>query len=85
MNGVPLRRVNQAYVIATSKSVDVSGVKLPETVNDKFFKAAEEGKTGKSEAAFFEERSKVCARPIAVSHVHCLPACALCPLCVSVR
>jgi len=37
LNGVPLRRVNQRYVIATSTEVDISGVKLPETVNDTFF------------------------------------------------
>merc|ERR1719223_1695010 len=34
INGVPLRRVNQAYVIATSTKVDVSGVNLPESVSE---------------------------------------------------
>lgn len=38
MNGVPLRRVNQAYVIVTSVTVDISKVKVPETVNDAYFK-----------------------------------------------
>lgn len=38
VNGVPLRRVNQRYVIATSTKVDVTGVAVPDTVNDAFFK-----------------------------------------------
>merc|ERR1711981_213598 len=37
VNGVPLRRVPQSYVIATKTSVNVSGVKVPDTINDAFF------------------------------------------------
>jgi ribosomal protein L14E/L6E/L27E len=37
VNGVPLRRVNQRYVIATSTKVDVSGVDVS-NIDDSFFK-----------------------------------------------
>merc|ERR1711935_443995 len=57
INGVPLRRVNQAYVIGTSTSVDVSKVDVSK-VDDSFF-----GKSGKSSARksgeeFFKEGEK---------------------------
>merc|ERR1712085_10368 len=36
INGVPLRRVNQSYVIATSTNVDVSGVDVSSFVDAYF-------------------------------------------------
>ncbi|KAI5725497.1 hypothetical protein M8J77_016200 [Diaphorina citri] len=38
LNAMPLRRVHQNYVIATSTQLDISGVKVPEAANDHFFR-----------------------------------------------
>jgi len=54
VNGVPLRRVNQAYVIGTSTSVDVSKIDVSK-INDAFF-AKEATKAGKKE--FFDKDAK---------------------------
>ncbi|XP_052181112.1 60S ribosomal protein L6-like [Diospyros lotus] len=53
INGVPLRRVNQAYVIATSTKVDISGVSV-EKFDDKYFAKQVEKKKKKAEGEFFE-------------------------------
>ncbi|KAG5222982.1 60S ribosomal protein [Salix suchowensis] len=53
INGVPLRRVNQSYVIATSTKVDISGVNV-EKFDDKYFAKKAEKKTKKGEGNFFE-------------------------------
>jgi len=57
VNGVPLRRVNQAYVIATSTTVDISKVPL-DNVNDEFFQRAPKDKSKKDSAEFFKEEKK---------------------------
>lgn len=55
MNGVPLRRVNQAYVIATTTTVDVSGVSSElAKFNDAYFARAKKAK--KSDDEFFAEK-----------------------------
>ncbi|KAI5655910.1 hypothetical protein M9H77_24703 [Catharanthus roseus] len=53
VNGVPLRRVNQKYVIATSTKVDISGVSL-DKFDDKYFAKQVDEKKKKGEGEFFE-------------------------------
>lgn len=53
INGVPLRRVNQSYVIATSTKVDISGVNV-EKFDDKYFTKEVTRKKKKGEGEFFE-------------------------------
>ncbi|CAG8977330.1 hypothetical protein HYALB_00009202 [Hymenoscyphus albidus] len=60
VNGVPLRRVNARYVIATSYKVDLSGIdsaKVEEVSGEKYF-AAEKGEKKKGEEAFFKQGEK---------------------------
>ncbi|KAH0981508.1 hypothetical protein GBA52_008685 [Prunus armeniaca] len=53
INGVPLRRVNQAYVIGTSTKVDISGVNV-DKFDDKYFSKEVQKKKKKGEGEFFE-------------------------------
>ncbi|KAI9473200.1 60S ribosomal protein L6 [Coemansia sp. RSA 1290] len=55
-NGVPLRRVNQAYVIATSTKVDISGTTVD--ITDKYFKRESQPKLKGTEAEFFGEQAQ---------------------------
>jgi len=38
LNSCPMRRINQIYVLATKTRIDISKVKIPEGVNDTYFK-----------------------------------------------
>ncbi|KAJ0051441.1 hypothetical protein Pint_01348 [Pistacia integerrima] len=53
INGVPLRRVNQSYVIATSTKVDIFGVNV-EKFDDKYFAKEVAEKKKKGDGEFFE-------------------------------
>ncbi|XP_059434735.1 large ribosomal subunit protein eL6z-like [Corylus avellana] len=53
INGVPLRRVNQSYIIATSTKVDISGVNV-DKFDDKYFAKEAQKKKKKGEGEFFE-------------------------------
>ncbi|CAB0041390.1 unnamed protein product [Trichogramma brassicae] len=53
INGCPLRRIHQNYVIATSTKIDMSGVKLPENLNDEYFKRVHEKRAKKEEGDIF--------------------------------
>jgi len=57
LNGVPLRRVDQTYVIATSTKVDVGNVNV-ENINDHFFQRAAHDDSKKDSSEFFKEDKK---------------------------
>jgi len=58
INGVPLRRVNQAYVIATSTKVDISSVSIDEKLNDAYFAKDSKKRSSGKEAEFFKDGEK---------------------------
>ncbi|ORX94405.1 hypothetical protein K493DRAFT_315504 [Basidiobolus meristosporus CBS 931.73] len=58
VNGVPLRRVNQAYVLATSTKVDLSNVNVDAKFDDAYFKKEKAAKAKGTEEEFFGEEQK---------------------------
>ncbi|KAK6006330.1 hypothetical protein QM012_006740 [Aureobasidium pullulans] len=67
VNGVPLRRVNARYVIATSTKVDISGIdsSVVEKVGGDAYFAREKKSKAKGEEAFFKQGEKPEAKKVA--------------------
>ncbi|KIH86923.1 large subunit ribosomal protein L6e [Sporothrix brasiliensis 5110] len=71
INGVPLRRVNAKYVIATSEKVDLAGVdakKIEEIAAPNYF-TADKAKQKAGEEAFFQQGEKPQKKEIATTRV----------------
>ncbi|KAK0551099.1 60S ribosomal protein L6 [Tilletia horrida] len=62
VNGVPVRRVNQAYVIATSTKLDLAGAQVDSKFDDAYFKREKAAKV-KAEASFFADPANKAPHP----------------------
>lgn len=58
INGVPLRRVNQVYAIATSTKVDLGTLSIDAKLNDAYFSKEAKASRNGTEAEFFEAGKK---------------------------
>jgi len=71
INGIPLKRVDQTFVIATSTHLDISSVKVDPKFDDAYFAKKAEKKTKKGQEQFFasdaakEQKPKASAEKIA--------------------
>ena len=78
INGCPLRRINQAYVIATKTKLDISRVQLPERLNDAYFKRQKSKKPKHAEGDIFDSKKEV--RTVIFLERYRNPTCTVIPL-----
>merc|ERR1712241_605952 len=57
VNGCPMRRVDQRYIIATKTSIDISSVKIPDSMGDDLFKRTINNKNTKKSSLFSNEKN----------------------------
>merc|ERR1711970_379666 len=58
LNGCPLRRINQRYLLATATKIDLTAVKVPENINDKYFARVKAEKSAKKEGDIFDAKKE---------------------------
>ncbi|KAK9874427.1 hypothetical protein WA026_002771 [Henosepilachna vigintioctopunctata] len=58
INGCPLRRISQRYVIGTQTKIDLSNVKLPENLNDEYFRRERKKRSKKEEGDIFQTKKE---------------------------
>ncbi|XP_066257876.1 large ribosomal subunit protein eL6 [Euwallacea similis] len=58
INGCPLRRISQRYVIGTQTKIDISEVKLPKNLNDTYFKRQRQKRAKKEEGDIFQKKKE---------------------------
>jgi len=59
INACPIRRISQRYVIGTQTKLDISGVKIPETINDAYFRRERKKRAKKEEGDIFSSKKEV--------------------------
>uniref|UniRef100_T1JBW7 Large ribosomal subunit protein eL6 n=1 Tax=Strigamia maritima TaxID=126957 RepID=T1JBW7_STRMM len=62
LNRCPLRRINQIFVIATKTKLDISGIKVPDKLNDDYFKRKRPRRAKKDDGDLFETKKETSHR-----------------------